>query len=114
MSQVSVGVTVFLFLKWIVGSPYLADQIGELHKVPLTSVREGPSFAIACAFVEPADVVYEAQAAHLGPDCFEGAPADSMLVGNRLQRRQKLVRSPLQFHEDSKEHPLLVFVTRKK
>ena len=61
--------------------------------------------------VEARYVVDNSQAAHFRADRLQHASAQSMALGEWLQRPQELVIGPLQFHEDGEEDSLMILIT---
>jgi hypothetical protein len=59
-------------------------------------------------------VVDKSEPAHLGAHRFEGSSTESVPERDRLQRREKLALSPLQFHKHGNENALMIPVAWKQ
>ncbi len=107
-------VTVFLFLPARFSFTYVTGKIGQTIKGVREFTGEHPAFMVAMLFVEPRDVIDQAQAAHLGSDCLKDTSAEAVLVRHPFQGGQKLVIGPLEFDEYSQTYLLLILIAGEK
>jgi hypothetical protein len=113
-SQVPVQVPFFPLLIRILAFPQVFVGFAKALETRPKAATQHPPLAIPMHFAKPANVINDAQPAHLGSDCFQCPWADAMLPCYRLKRRHKLAGRPLDLHKNRQKRTLVHPVAREE